>query len=1593
MAETAVSSHPGSAASGLGSPGKHSRICSGGENPGSSGRSSAMKNDVRRWKRMHEQNAMLRLTELRSAKKVEVRASKENARELARKIPIELLVKDWLSQSEATIETRAYMVDKVMPTLILGVEKLLNAVDEKGLADPGRASGFDPDFNPLTFLAQYLFRNNPRFSNFSEASPYVRGMRQVAEELKAQLFDMEDNRLARIKAEAKRKRTERELQAKLKQQEKERRQQALMTQFEEWNVPTDNNRVELSLLQNALRSFMEVAEQFPPEIQEVAKFGHPLESTDETGRTLAVTEFAQFLSLHVETLPSEVFEEFMEHMSKCAAAHRASAEREHRRIMLTNLFIYCDHSGIGLLDRHRILNLFEQFWDVFQDSKKSFRNPRTWPVVEVDEADDNMTDDEDGVATIPETAREDEDDTTTSEPPNKSGVVIKISPGSSRVGSGDDDDSLLQATGVENAETGESQIDGELADKIRGAVVEEKSEGGVDDKSREAGDKEKVEEGKEKVVEDKKGDDAAGEKDGKTGEHDSAGEAKTAEQSPEKKEDEASKLEGEAEKKKTPEEDTAKKDSEDKTETSDAPAAVVSASLNLMAITEEEEEESSKESPKDTEKEASKGVAEEKAEKTPEKEEEDGQKSAAVLNTEAAPPAAETESVKKEKEVVAEEREKEKNETAAAIEKEDEAKPEEEERRNEAEARPQEDIDEGFSESKPDDDAVAPAEEAVVPEKQDKDTSTTPAAQEQGSDEASTAATEQQQQKVAESGNEEKATEGSEETPAQPQQNEGGEEQKAEQAEEQKPAEGDAVIQIEDSEENPTEETTETAEKKDSQETVMKEDISADPDLSRDVDITNEIAKSALQPQAPQLTAGATGRASITFAQGTNFERDKTGLTANSGGRSQSQMSAFDEDNLNVSQFVQLTETFLGDGPEDTGFSKLLSFLREGYEETEDEKMERLMKARKEAISANRKVQLDSLFEKWDNDGSGYLDLEEVEELMMKYKEGQEKEVITTARVELKKQSKYQDNRLSKKEFRTFVNMVIDSLPGTDGFEYFVDFLLNNVERSYAERVRGEARKKWLQNIMTAAETSGVSLDPIYKTVFQSLYRDAEAHGGEKRISANIALMERNVKAPHRGDILLRYTACTPEDAEYVLNKALYKDMNGISFAAVEQGKPIHVPRVNSHGNIHFWNTDRFPDEREGSFIVVPLKDRKRRVFGVMGVDTLADPHSKAIFITHEILYFQGVAQMFSTAYHLVDMRRKLLRITESAISWIKRRSPHVSEIMVYMVEPAKQGPDFVLRRMMTTDNKGFPIHAKDPPVRLERKDNLFRDYLFKSVDNSETVTADAYGNRQLAFPLRNDEGKAIAVVDISTGALKKLPPHENKEIQRMLRLLQQAHKEITREFAGEEKLQVLDAEKDDDTRMEIMFDRLMLMELRENVAKLDSKAYAELKAYNNPPEIVLHILRATLAIFYQDQAREGEFDDWSSVKTYINNDLSQKIQTYDPTALDDLISPSIIEDYLKDVPHGEVAKHGSLPAQHLYNWVFVCLSLIEHTRKMRQNSEEESMGASGTDNVPQKEPAKRSVCNPYGYSVAIPDEYLRKDVPIEHHVDVSSHD
>ena len=54
-------------------------------------------------------------------------------------------------------------------------------------------------------------------------------------------------------------------------------------------------------------------------------------------------------------------------------------------------------------------------------------------------------------------------------------------------------------------------------------------------------------------------------------------------------------------------------------------------------------------------------------------------------------------------------------------------------------------------------------------------------------------------------------------------------------------------------------------------------------------------------------------------------------------------------------------------------------------------------------------------------------------------------------------------------------------------FDGLVEFLTTTVERTYTERVRGDARRKWLDQILASAETGGASMEAVYRAVFQTL--------------------------------------------------------------------------------------------------------------------------------------------------------------------------------------------------------------------------------------------------------------------------------------------------------------------------------------------------------------------------------------------------------------------------------------------------------------------------------------------------------------------------
>ncbi|NXD64953.1 EFCB5 protein, partial [Eolophus roseicapillus] len=526
---------------------------------------------------------------------------------------------------------------------------------------------------------------------------------------------------------------------------------------------------------------------------------------------------------------------------------------------------------------------------------------------------------------------------------------------------------------------------------------------------------------------------------------------------------------------------------------------------------------------------------------------------------------------------------------------------------------------------------------------------------------------------------------------------------------------------------------------------------------------------------------------------------------------------------LNLPQFVQLMETFVGEEISLPAVKRLIVFIKREYKQTEEEKMKQLEKVHQNSRLAQRKLLLEALFEKWDNNASGFLELEEVDAVLSTFKEGMEKETLKKAKKHLC--SRYPQlsrvGKLSPKAFQTFLELLASELSGNEdeAIDNLVEFLNASVEQSHTEFLQSAARRKWLHNIQQAAETSGGSIEPVYKAVLKALSQDAEAHGDNKKISAYIALLEDNQLTPEQGQVLLRYVACTADDAPYVLNQTLHRDMKGVSFAAVEEGKPIHVPRVQLHGNIHFWNHDRPVEERKGSFLVLPLHDARWRVFGILGLDTLQDQRETAIFLSHEISFSQGVSYAFSKAYHHICTLENVLQMTGTALDWLYTRAPSIHTVTMYLVEPGKdKAQNYTLRKMISIDNTGQKeIHSS--PVLL-RKENLLRDYLYKCIDSSGVIHTSVYREYHIAVPLRDLSGQALGLFDISIGQDQKLPPYEHKDLQKMLKISQAAFSEILK-MALEETEPTYALEPDHEANLRhpgILFHWFMLQDLRECV-------------------------------------------------------------------------------------------------------------------------------------------------------------------------------
>lgn len=106
---------------------------------------------------------------------------KELEKKAQKKLPKDNLAKEWFNTENMTLNTRAYLLDKLLPTLVPGVEKMLMQVENKKLLTE---IDIPIKFDPINYLGEYLMRNNPNYIKDSRMSGYQRVMRDVTEDLK-----------------------------------------------------------------------------------------------------------------------------------------------------------------------------------------------------------------------------------------------------------------------------------------------------------------------------------------------------------------------------------------------------------------------------------------------------------------------------------------------------------------------------------------------------------------------------------------------------------------------------------------------------------------------------------------------------------------------------------------------------------------------------------------------------------------------------------------------------------------------------------------------------------------------------------------------------------------------------------------------------------------------------------------------------------------------------------------------------------------------------------------------------------------------------------------------------------------------------------------------------------------------------------------------------------------------------------------------------------------------------------------------------------------------------------------------------------------
>lgn len=116
---------------------------------------------------------------------------KELEKKTEKILPKDDLAKEWFNTESQTLNTRVYLLDKLLPTLVPAAEQMLMQMEKKQFSTE---TDIVTKFDPINHLGEYLMRNNPFYIKDPGMSGYQRVMRDVTEDLKIHVPDTICNR-------------------------------------------------------------------------------------------------------------------------------------------------------------------------------------------------------------------------------------------------------------------------------------------------------------------------------------------------------------------------------------------------------------------------------------------------------------------------------------------------------------------------------------------------------------------------------------------------------------------------------------------------------------------------------------------------------------------------------------------------------------------------------------------------------------------------------------------------------------------------------------------------------------------------------------------------------------------------------------------------------------------------------------------------------------------------------------------------------------------------------------------------------------------------------------------------------------------------------------------------------------------------------------------------------------------------------------------------------------------------------------------------------------------------------------------------------